>query len=101
MIPRGTTPKHTFDVDVDLTTAVEMFITYQQDRRTVLEKQLKDIEVSPESISVKLTQKESLKFHENGGPVRMQIRARFPDGEAIGSNIMSTSVGEILKEGEI
>ena len=39
---RGTTPTNIFNVDVDLTTATAIYITYNQNGKTVFEKSLAD-----------------------------------------------------------
>ena len=99
-IPRGTTPYNYFDVPVDLTGAAVIFVTYQQDGRTVIEKTISDLTVTDEEISVQLTQEDTLAFKDRT-PVDIQIRARFPDGNAVESEIMRTTVDRILKEGVI
>lgn len=96
---RGTTPTHIFNVNVDLSEAEVIYITYKQSESIVVEKEKADCTVSGETISVKLTQEDTLKF--NTAPVEIQIRARFPDGSAIASNIMQTTVTRILKGGVI
>lgn len=96
---RGTTPTHIFNVNVDLSEAEVIYITYKQSDSIVVEKEKADCTVSGEAISVKLTQEDTLKF--NTAPVEIQIRARFPDGSAIASNIMQTTVTRILKGGVI
>ena len=73
-ITRGATITNVFDVSIDLTDAVVLYITYKQYGRTVLEKQLEDCTVTQDKITVGLTQAESLKFAENK-PVQIQIRA--------------------------
>ena len=99
---RGTTPTHIFKTDLDLTGADAVYVTYQQYGKTVLEKDLSDMTVEEESLTVRLTQTETLLFREKpDGTVRIQIRARWPDGDALASNIIETTVKEILKEGEI
>lgn len=125
---RGTTPTNVFNVDVDLTNAVAIFISYRQPRKLVaFEKSIHDIEVSPTSLSVKLTQEDTLKLtinkptipvvkkvsyttvntdvtptiEDDSNVVEIQIRAKFADGTAIASEIIKTTVEEILKEGVI
>ena len=98
---RGTTPKHIFTTDVDLTDAEVIYITYKQGGQVVAEKELADFnEVSPEEIAVELTQEETLAFSEYS-EVYIQIRARFADGHAVASNIMKVPAEAILKEGVI
>ena len=96
---RGTTPTNTFKTNIDLTGAT-VFLTYSQRGRVVLEKTGDDLEISAEAIVTRLTQKDTLGF-DALQKVSIQIRYVFPDGTAGASNIMSASVGEILKDGEI
>ena len=96
---RGTTPTNTFKTNIDLTGAT-VFLTYSQRGRVVLEKTGDDLEISAEAIVTRLTQKDTLGF-DALQKVSIQIRYVFPDGTAGASNIMTASVGEILKDGEI
>lgn len=96
---RGTTPTNTFKTNIDLTGAT-VFLTYSQRGRVVLEKTGEDLEISAEAIVTRLTQKDTLGF-DALQKVSIQIRYVFPDGTAGASNIMTASVGEILKDGEI
>lgn len=97
---RGTTPTNIFDVDVDCTTAELIYITYSQRGRTIVEKTISDIDVTAETLSVTLTQAETLKFNAIN-EVEIQIRVKFPDDKAIASNIITTTAERILKEGVI
>ena len=97
---RGTTPKHTFFTDIDLTMAEVIYITYEQNGRIILEKAMPDIKVRPDAVEVTLTQEETLAFEEYE-QIRMQIRARYPDGKTVACNIINTNTKEILKEGVI
>lgn len=96
---RGTTPTNTFDVDVDLRQASVIYITYAQGGRTVIEKEISDITIEETTLSVQLTQQETLALGK--GEVEIQIRAKFPEGLAIASNIIKTPASRILKEGVI
>ena len=96
---RGTTPTNTFKTNIDLTGAT-VFLTYAQRGRVVLEKTGDDLEITAEAIVTRLTQKDTLGF-DALQKVSIQIRYVFPDGTAGASNIMTASVGEILKDGEI
>lgn len=97
---RGTTPTHVFNVDIDLTDAVEMYITYKQGTEIKIERELEDIEVTENTLTVKLTQEETLSFNDDNN-VLIQIRAKYEDETAVASNIIFTSVSEVLKDGEI
>ena len=99
-ITRGATITNTFNVSVDLTSAVVLYITFEQARKPVIEKTLEDCTITPTSISVEFSQEDSLAFKENKS-VRIQIRARLADGSAHVSNIIETMASELLKEGVI
>ena len=96
---RGTTPTNTFNVDVDLTDAVAIYITYVQGDQTIFEKDIDDITVESDKLTVNLSQEDTLKLSPK--EVRIQIRAKFADGTAIASNIITTMANAILKDGEI
>lgn len=95
---RGTTPTNTFLLDVDLSGAT-IFVTYEQGGVNVLEKTGADLTVAPDSIAVKLTQADTLKFKP--GNVNIQIRYVDAFGTADASNIITTTAERILKDGEI
>lgn len=100
---RGTTPSNTFTTAVDISEAAVAYITYKQNGKNVLEKTKDDMTFGTEgqihTITVGLTQAETLAFDDS--MVAIQIRARFSDGRAIASNTISTTVHQILKDGEI
>lgn len=96
---RGTTPTNTFKTSIDLTGA-EVFVTYAQGGKTVLEKSGADLEITEDAVSVRLTQADTLSFTA-AQRVSIQLRCVFPDGTACASNIMGADVGAILKDGEI
>lgn len=114
MIPRGTTPNQIFNVDLDLTGTEVLYLTYKQDKDIVLEKTKDDLTITKDQVSFRMTQEESLLFNTNI-TVKMQIRARFPDGTAVESegvithpdgtavksNIVTTDTDYLLKEGVI
>lgn len=95
---RGTTPTNTFAVDVDLTNAT-VFVDYEQDGEIVLEKTGTDLTVTTSSISLTLSQTDTLAFHP--GRVLIQLRYVDTDGTADASNIISTTFERIIKDGEI
>lgn len=96
---RGTTPLNIFAVDANLTTAEVIYITYKQGCKVAIEKDIDEIEVAADKLTVRLSQEDTLKFDYR--EVEIQIRARFPDGTAIASNIIKTTVEHILKDGVI
>lgn len=105
---RGTTPTHIFEtIGISLVDATEIYVTYQQpsgckcdDYHVIVEKTIEDITVEEEQISLELTQEETLSFLEDV-PVKVQIRAKFPDGKAVACQVMNVGAEEILKEGVI
>lgn len=97
---RGTTPTNTFNVDIDLTDAEVVYITYQQRHSTVIERSKSEIDITPTALTVQLTQEETLRLAANISVV-IQIRARFSDGTAVASNIIQTDVQTVLKSGVI
>lgn len=97
---RGTTPTNTFNVDIDLTDAEVIYITYQQRNSTVIERSTDEIDITSTALTVQLTQEETLRLAANIS-VAIQIRARFSDGTAVASNIIQTEVQTVLKSGVI
>lgn len=114
-ITRGTTPTHVFYSDVSLENVSELYITYNQYGSTIVEKNLDDvtIDINENSITVPLTQQETLLFKNKNwswldpnrnisyGNVRVQCRIKFEDGNVIASDIISIDIDDILKDGEI
>ena len=96
-IPRGSTPTNTFNVSVDLTTAVELYITYKQQTKPVFIKELEDCSVTSTKIVTQLTRAETLKLNAKY-QVKIQIDAKMPDGTWIPSKIITTNVYELLRE---
>ena len=95
---RGTTPTNTFSVPLDLTGAT-IYISYEQDGKVVVEKTGTDITVATDSLTVKLTQNDTLGFHP--GKVNIQVRYVDSFGTADASQIITTSFERIIKDGEI
>lgn len=92
---RGTTPTHTFRVPIDLTSAAVLKVYYKQGYEVLVEKEKPDLVVTPSTITVQLTQEETLRFDD--GQIKMQIRARMPNGKAVKSMVKTTSADELLK----
>lgn len=96
---RGTTPNNIFEVDIDCTDAEEIYITYSQFQQVIIEKSIEDVIVTAETITVLLTQEDTLLFRP--GKVEIQIRVKYPDGKAMACDIIETTAKRILKEGVI
>lgn len=98
---RGTTSLNVFHTNRDLRGA-KIYITYMQNNRTVVEKSNDSMTIEENRIAVRLRQDEMLRFSKNPrSKVQMQIRYITPNGEASASNIMETTVNNVLKEGVI
>lgn len=93
---RGTTPTNIIDVDIDLTGATDIYVTYVQNGHTIMEKTLGDMTVDEERLTIRLTQEETFVFDPKK-KVAVQIRAKFADNTAVASNIMYVGVENILK----
>lgn len=100
---RGTTPTLMFTLPFDVSNAVRIWITFSQDNREVFTLEKSDLEITENVIKCRLTQSQTLSLKHNAR-VEMQIRISRYSGsmeDALASNIITTSVQRILKEGEI
>ena len=115
-VVRGTTPTHIFVVDVSLLDISALYITYEQHGKTILEKSLTDdivLDDEHKTISVKLTQKDTLAFEEASwnwvvpnqnkleNKILVQIRIKYDNGDAIASEKLLLDLEDVLKDGEI
>lgn len=99
---RGTTPTLEFTLPFDTSLIAEMYVTIAQGEKTMLEKTLSDCNCSGTSVSLTLTQEDTLRLQQQPRlQAEIQIRVRTIAGEALASDIMSVYVGRILKEGVI
>ena len=99
---RGTTPTLEFTLPFDTSLIAEMYVTLAQDGKTVMEKALSDCSCSGTSVSLALTQEDTLGLQQQPRSLaEIQIRVLTTAGDALASDIMSVYVGRILKEGVI
>lgn len=99
---RGTTPTLEFTMPFDTSLIAELYITITQNNATALEKTLSDCNCNDTSVSLTLTQEDTLRLEQKPySDSEMQIRVRTVAGEALASNIMRIYVGRILKDGVI
>ena len=98
---RGTTPTHVFYMPDEFSDAAftDIYLSYAQRGKVILEKTLADITVSGTSLTVSLSQADTLLFHD--GPVQIQMRGKLASGRTLASNIIHTNAREVLKDGEI
>lgn len=94
---RGTTPKLTFTLPFETYFIEDLVITFEQGGEAVLEKRMGECFLIDNSISVTLTQEETLLFsHEKA--VKIQVKIKDTSRGVIASNIITKSCGEILNE---
>lgn len=101
---RGTNPVLTFELPEAITVSA-LYITFQQNRQTVLEKDLTAVTYDKENgiITLPLSQEDTLLFSDFSElePVWVQLRLRDNLDNAIASEPMRVNVGEIFKDGVI
>lgn len=101
---RGTTPTITFKInsDLDLTDIAECWVTFKAhigDKTETFDKTDLIIDAQEKTITVAMTQEETLFFKE--GRIFVQIRMRMNDDLAYASDIKEMTMNGILKDGEI
>lgn len=95
---RGTTPTHIFTLPYDLGEISALSIAYEQGGNIILEKSMEDVLVNGNTISVVLSQEETLLFDSNM-TASVQIRVRTGNGSALASKPITLDVGAILRDG--
>ena len=79
---QGTTPTHTFNVDINTNLISKIRISYEQNGKIVLHKEKEDCELTANAITVKLTQEETLKFFAPSN-VRIQLHALTTSNDSL------------------
>ena len=97
---RGTTPTLIFDLPFDTSMITEAWVTVAQGGENVIDKTTVDCVFEGNSISVKLTQAETLALNSSTR-TEIQLRVRTVDGDALASDIFTENAERILKDGEI
>ena len=98
---RGTTPtlNFVFDIDLEQLNIESFYVSFKQGNEIILEKELQDLAITKNKVSIQLTQQETLKMSTNN-VVYIQGRIKI-DGKAYATNIIKTTLSDVLKEGEI
>ena len=94
---RGTTPKHMFKLPFDTALIKELKITYAHNREIVLVKEKQHCTLEGNTVTVRLTQEETLLF-ENNWNVEIQLRILKKDGDALRSKIYNRFTGVLLDD---
>ena len=97
MIAKGCTCKNTFSIPFIESQIKDIIITYKQGDAIILEKKKNDCTFNDCSVSVDLTQEESMKFDETK-IIRMQIKIKTDKDIVIKSNIMETYTDELFNK---
>lgn len=91
---RGTTPTHVFDIPFDTALVKEARITYAQDDQVLVDKKTEDCTMSGNSITVTLTQEDTLKFdHNKIAEVQLKV---LTNGCVMAMPVQRLSVDKIL-----
>ena len=86
-------------MDLEQLNIAAFYLSFKQGNEIVLEKELQDLEIDKNKVSIQLTQQDTLKMNANN-VVYIQGRIKV-DNEAYATNIIKTTLSDILKEGEI
>ena len=92
---RGSTPTHTFRLKLDPELIHKVRVLYSQDDVLVLKKEDADCIKDGQTVTVKLTQEDTLTFKE--GKVEIQLRILTPTGDSIPSKIYTVHVSKLLE----
>lgn len=93
---RGSTPTHTFNCKLDADLFHKVRVLYSQDDVLVLKKEDEDCAINGQTVTVKLTQEDTLAFH--AGWVEVQLRVLTPTGDSIPSDIYKVHVDRLLED---
>lgn len=94
---RGTTPTHIFTLPFEASTIAELRVTYEQNGEIVLEKTETDCELSGNSVKVKLSQEDTLKFAVLKD-TKIQLKIKNVSDEVLATTISSFAVDRVLNE---
>lgn len=97
---RGTTPMHVFTHSLDPSDFEKIRIIYSQDNTVLFVKTMEDCEVEGNTITVRLTQENTLAFDHNL-PVDIQVRILTKDKVALASAVKTVRVSRCLENGVI
>lgn len=97
---RGTTPTHIFNLPIDTVLVDKIRIIYAQKDEILLTKEKADCKMEGNTVTVKLTQEETLQFNHNDS-CQIQIRVLTTGGDSLASGIRRIEVDKLLEEGVI
>ncbi len=91
---RGTTPTIKYRIGLDTSTIVECVVSFKQAKVELFQKFYDDVELADKTVSVTLTQEETLSFH--AGKLMTQIKVKTQDGKVYASPVLEMKVHEAL-----
>lgn len=98
---RGTTPTFTFQLPIDASSITEACVSFRQAGGASMDKMLADCAVSDNTLSVSLTEEETLSLRARTvQPLEIQLRVAVK-GARMASQIFTVSVERILKDGAL
>ena len=97
---RGTTATLICTLPFNVNTLKYAYFTIKQCDTIIIDRQIDCSELSGDKIEVHLSQEDTLKLKEKH-QAEIQLRAITVGGEAVASNIITTYVDRILKDGVI
>lgn len=92
---QGSTPKHTFKLPFDTSLIDKIRVTYAQNGIPLLTKEKEDCTLEGDTVTIRLSQEETLKFDENAR-VQVQIKAKSTDEDVTISKILSIPLYPVL-----
>ena len=92
---RGTTPTHEFRLPFNVSQVKEAMVIYAQNDIEVFRKETDDCSMEGETISVTLTQEETLMFNHKQN-VQVQLRILTTENVALASTVSVISVQKCL-----
>lgn len=94
---RGSTPTHVFNLPMPADDIKALRLTYVQGGKTILDKSETDVKMDGSTITLRLTQEETLAFGATA-PVNIQLKVLLHSGAVLPSQIFRVHVAEILNE---
>ncbi len=94
---KGTTPTLYFECDLVWDDIKELSLVFEQNGKIILKFSKSDCIYEDGSLVITLTQEQSLTFSEQGN-IKMQIKLKLLDGTVLASEIVTSTVGQILDE---
>lgn len=95
MFVQGTTPTHTFRLSINTDSIAQVRISYAQEDKIVVEKTESDCKMGEKSISVTLTQQETMKLNPKRF-VEVQLKIMTDIGTVLASPVQKLTVEKIL-----